>query len=44
MIDWPGEYYAKWNKPIREKQVPCDFTYMWNNEQNTLTSKIETDS
>ena len=29
-MDGPGEYYAKWNKPVRERQVPYDFTYMWN--------------
>ena len=30
-----GRYYAKCNKPVRERQIPYDFTYMWN-----LTSKI----
>ena len=25
-----GEHYAKWNKPVRERQIPYDFTYMWN--------------
>ena len=29
-MDGPGEHYAKWNKPVREKQIPYDFTYMWN--------------
>ena len=24
----PGEYYAKGNKPVRERQIPCDFTHM----------------
>ena len=24
----PGEYYSKWNKPVRERQVPYDFTPM----------------
>ena len=27
-MDGPGEYYAKRNKPVRGRQVPCDFTYM----------------
>ena len=27
---WPGEYYAKWNKPVRERQTPSDFTCLWN--------------
>ena len=26
----PGEHYAKWNKPVRERQTPRDFTDMWN--------------
>ena len=26
----PGEYYAKLNKPIKERQVLYDFTHMWN--------------
>ena len=26
----PGGYYAKWNKSDRERQIPYDFTYMWN--------------
>ena len=28
-MDGPREHYAKWNKPVREKQIPYDFTYMW---------------
>ena len=34
-------HYAKWNKPVRERQVPYDFTYVlnlmkkWTNKQNT---------
>ena len=27
-MERPGEHYAKWNKPVREKQIPYDFTYM----------------
>ena len=26
----PGEHYAKWNKPVREIQIPYDFTHIWN--------------
>ena len=35
-MDGPGEYYAKWNNPVRERQIPHDFIYMWNlmNKQN----------
>ena len=29
-MDRPEEYYAKWNKPVRERQIPYDFTHMWN--------------
>ena len=29
-MDRPGEHYAKGNKPVRERQVPYDFTHMWN--------------
>ena len=26
----PGEHYAELNKPVRERQVPYDFTHTWN--------------
>ena len=26
----PREYYAKWTKPVRERQMPYDFTQVWN--------------
>ena len=29
-MDGPGEHNAKWNKPVREKQIPHDFVHMWN--------------
>ena len=29
-MDGPGEHYAKWNKPVRERQVPYDLTHIWN--------------
>ena len=29
-IDRSGEHYAKWNKPVRERKIPYDFTHMWN--------------
>ena len=25
----PGEHCAKWNKPVRERQMPYDLTHMW---------------
>ena len=37
-MDGPGDYYAERNKPVRERRVSYDFTYMWNlnksNKQN----------
>ena len=27
-IDGPREYYAKWNKVVRERKIPCDFIHM----------------
>ena len=40
-MDGPGEYYAKWNKPVREKQIPYDFTHTWNlvNKLNYWTNE-----
>ena len=29
-MDGHEEDYAKWNKSVRERQIPYDFTYMWN--------------
>ena len=29
-MDGLGEHYAKWNKAVRERQMPYDFTCMWN--------------
>ena len=29
-MDGARMYYAKWKKSIREWQIPCDFTHMWN--------------
>ena len=29
-MDGPGENYAKWNNPVRERQIPCDLTYKMN--------------
>ena len=41
IMDRSGEHYAKWNKPVRERQIPYDFTHTWNlmnklNKQNRL--------
>ena len=29
-MDGYGEHYAKWNKPVRQRQIPRDFTHMCN--------------
>ena len=28
-VDVFGEHCAKWNKPVRERWIPYDFTHMW---------------
>ena len=40
-MDGSGDHYAKWNKPVSERQIPYDLTYEQSNEQNKLTNKIE---
>ena len=40
-MDGPGDYYAKQNKLLRERQIPYYLTYMWTLEQNKLMNKIE---
>ena len=34
-VDGAREYNAKWNKSFRERQIPYDFTYMWNLRNKT---------
>ena len=29
-MDGPRGYYIQWNVSVRERQMPYDFTYMWN--------------
>ena len=38
-MDGSGDYYTKWNKPVRERQITYDLTCMWNlmNKINWLT-------
>ena len=44
-MEGPGEYYAKWNTPVREnKNYMISLLYMESNVQNKLTNKIETES
>ena len=32
-MDGPGEHYAKWNKPVRERQIPWFHSYVESNEE-----------
>ena len=38
-MDGLGEYYAKWNKSDRERQILYDITYMWNLKNTTKKEK-----
>ena len=42
IMDRPGEHYTKWNKPFRERQMPYDFTHMWNlmRNQNNKQNRV----
>ena len=45
-IDGPGDYYAKWNKPVSER---CTYTiwsqlYVESSEQNKLMNKIKSEA
>ena len=35
-MDGTGDYHAKWNKPVSERQIPYDLTCKWN-----LMNKID---
>ena len=39
------DYYTKWSKSERERQIPYDITYMWNlkYDTNEPTYKMEID-
>ena len=34
-MDGSREYNAKWNKSVREKQIPYDFIHVWNLRNKT---------
>ena len=40
-MDRPRDYHTKWSKSGRERQIPCDITYMWNikNDTNELINR-----
>ena len=29
-MDGPGEHYSKSHESVKDKQIPYDFTHMWN--------------
>ena len=47
-MDGPRDYYTKWSKPDRERQISYDVTYMWNlkkyiyTQMNLFTKQKET--
>ena len=45
-MDGLREYYPKWSKSDRERQILHDITYMWNlkNSTSELIYKTKTDS
>ena len=46
-MDKPRGYFAKQNKSGRGRQIPYDFTYMWNlkkRKNKNKHNKTETDS
>ena len=45
-LDGPRDYNTKWSKSERERQMPYDFTYIWNlkYDTNELAYETETDS
>ena len=45
-MDTTGDYHTKWSKSERERQIPCDITYMCNLKYDTNEPiyKTETDS
>ena len=38
-IDGPGDYHTKWSKPERERKIPYDIIYMWNQNTHTPMNK-----
>ena len=34
-MDGPKDYHTEWSKSDRERQTPCNITYMWNLRYHT---------
>ena len=43
-MDGPRGYYAKWKKSVNERQIPCDFSHMWNLKTQSKMSKHKTEA
>ena len=43
-MDGPRDYYTKWSKSERERQIPYDFTHMCNLKNNKWTKKTQMES
>ena len=41
-MDRPADYHTKQSKSERERQIPCDITYMWNLKYDTNEHIYET--
>ena len=39
-MDGPRDYYTKWSKPDRERQISYDVTYMWNLKIYIYTNEL----
>ena len=39
-LDGPSGHYAKWNKPVKERQILHDITYMWNLKKKKKKIKL----
>jgi len=42
-MDGPRDYYSKWSKSERERQMPRDITYTWNPKYSTKALIRETE-
>ena len=43
-MDGPRGYCTKWNKSVRERQMPCNFTHLWNVKNKINEQTVENDS
>ena len=43
-MDATRDYYTKWSKPQRERQIPYDITSMWNLKYDTNEPIYETET